>query len=120
MPTIHLEKPFRTHSHRDPNNPHIKEKKRQSVLIDIQAPKRKTVITTAGTVTFERGMAVMPDDSRAEDILGELKKTEMHPDQYNLVKHREGMWRDREHPMRTTNPGMPWARYDDLGRRLED
>jgi hypothetical protein len=110
MPAIHLKKPFRSGSHKSHLNPLIKQKK-QALVFDLDAPDGKTLETKAGTVRFEQGMAVVPDDGRAEDIFGEMQQQQKHRDQMALVRHREGMYRDKVHKHFFGSwPEMPWKR----------
>lgn len=109
---IHLPKPFRSKSHRNPNNPVLKQK-RQALVFDLDAPDGKTVNTKAGTVTFESGMAVVPDDGRAEDIHGELAQGAKHQDQMALVRHRERASMERTHRYFFGNwPEAPWKKNE--------
>ena len=109
---IRIPKPWRNRSHRDPNNPDIK-KKRQAVLVDVQSKTARNIVrTTSGDVLFEHGMAVLPDDTRAEDIHAELMQTKaLHPGHYALTRHRESVNTDRTHRFFLGSmPEMPWKR----------
>ena len=88
--------------------------KKQSVIVNIeQKNKIETVRTQAGDIVFDQGIAVLPDDTRADDVYHELKQHESHPDQFALIQHREGFRRDSLHPMRIVVPEMPWKKVKD-------
>lgn len=109
-------------SHRSPNNSEFKKKK-QTILNNLNAGDGvKVEHTQAGTVVFDQGMAVLPDDGRADEIHKELESRQVHPHQYAVTKHREGMKRDDVdvHPMRALTIGLPWNKYDDLGRLIRE
>ena len=107
-------------SHRSKKNPLLKEKK-QAVLHNMDAGDGIHVENTeAGMVVFDQGMAVLPNDGRANDIAAELKQRQRHRDQYAYVPNREGRKRDDVHAMRTTTIGLPWNEYDELGRIIRD
>ncbi len=84
--------------------------KKQSVIVNIeQKEKVQTVKTAAGDIVFDQGIAVLPDDTRADDVYGELKQHEQHPDQFALIKHREGFKRDPIHNYTFGQwPEAPW------------
>ena len=73
---------------------------------------------------FEGGVAVLPDDTRAEDIAGELQAEHgIHPahNQFGVVRHRESLKRDGIHHYKFGQwPGAPWHRYDELGKRIKE
>ena len=109
-------------SHRSSNNSEFKKKK-QTVLNNLDAGDGiKVEHTEAGTVVFDQGMAVLPNDGRADEIHKELESRQRHPDQYAVTKHRESMSRQDVdlHPMRSLTIGLPWNKYDKLGRKVED
>jgi len=114
-------------SHRNPGNKLLNEKK-QTILHDCDAGDGIHVEhTSAGTVVFDQGMAVLPNDSRANDIYGELMARKrdsngkaVHPHRYAYTPNREGMKRDNIHKMRVTTIGLPWNKYDEFGRKIED
>jgi hypothetical protein len=115
---INWNRPFRNKSHRSKANP-LFEQKKQTLLQDLDHAKGIHVENTkAGTVVFEDGLAVLPNDGRANEMWAELNGKRRHPHQYAYNPGREGMKRDPLHPNRITNPGMPWAEYDDRGRRI--
>lgn len=112
MPNIHIPKPFRTGSSRNPNNPIIKKAKRQTLFSDVNRKTPKEwVKTSAGTVLLERGQAVLPDDSRGDEMAAELKSKALDPRGTAVVRHREGVNMDRTHRYFFGQmPEMPWKR----------
>lgn len=80
-------------SYRRPDHPSFKEKK-HTLLIDSQGASNKTIKTESGTLRFENGVAVLPDDTRARDIYDELQGSKdpsvraLHPNQYSLVEDK--------------------------------
>lgn len=125
MPNIHIPKPFKNGSTKDRNNPLLQKEKnpKQAVLYNVQAGAGTTYAKTSqGNVRFDNGHAVLPDDGRAQDIAGEIKeKYGTHPGHFKLVQGREGMQIDTVHNYKFgSHPAMPWARYDEFGRRLPD
>lgn len=125
LPNIHIPKPFKNGSTKDRNNPLLQKEKhpKQAVLTNIQAGAGTTYARTShGNIRFDNGAAVLPDDGRADDIAGEIKETYgRHPHHFRLTKGREGMQIDTVHNYKFgSHPAMPWARYDEFGRRLPD
>lgn len=121
-----IKAPFRNKSHKSKGNP-LFDKPKQAVIFDIQSKdgeEVRTVKTKAGTVRFDGGVAVLPDDTRADDIYGELKEQHgMHPlhNQFGLVRHRDSMKKDPVHRYKFFQwPGMPYHRYDELGRVIKE
>jgi len=108
-------------SHRNPNSGVLNQKK-QTIIHDCDAGDGIRVeYTEAGTVVFDNGTAVLPNDSRANDILGELKSRKFnHRDRYAFIKDREGMKRDNIHNFTFGTVELPWNKYDELGRKIED
>jgi hypothetical protein len=109
-------------SHRSTYNSQFKKKK-QTVLNNLMAGDGiKVEHTEAGTVVFDQGMAVLPNDGRADEIHKELESRQTHPGHYAVTKHREGMSRQDVdlHPMRALTISLPWNKYDELGRKIED
>lgn len=112
-------------SYRRPDHPSFQEK-RHSMIVDAQGASNKEIRTESGTLKFENGVAVLANDSRARDIVDELRGSTnpsvraLHPNQYSLIENKPTVNTDTIHRMRITNPGMPWARYDELGRRILD
>ena len=75
-------------SYKRSDHPSFQDKK-HTLLIDTQGASNKTIRTESGTLRFEDGVAVLPDDSRARDIYDEIQVTEaLHPDQYTLVEDK--------------------------------
>ena len=108
-------------SYRRSDHPSFKEK-RHTMVVDSQGASNRDVQTESGTLRFENGVAVLPDDGRARDIVQEMNATGKanHPNQYALLEKRPTVNVDiGTHPMRVTSPGMPWATYDELGRRVK-
>ena len=75
-------------SYRKSDHPSFKEKK-HTLLIDNQGASNRDIKTESGTLRFENGVAVLPDDTRARDIYDEIKATEaLHPGQYSLIEDK--------------------------------
>lgn len=108
-------------SYQKSDHPSFRDKK-HTLLIDAQGASNKSIKTESGTLRFENGVAVLPDDSRAKDIYDEIQKTQArHPQQYALVQDKPTVNVDETHRYTFgSHPAMPWARYDELGRRLPD
>jgi len=107
-------------SYRRSDHPSFQDKK-HTLLIDSQGASNKSIETESGTLQFENGVAVLPDDSRAKDIHDEMRaKHSLHPNQYTLLEDKPTVNTNEIHRMRITSPGMPWATYDELGRRVYD
>lgn len=65
------------------------EQKKHSLVIDAQGASNREVRTESGTLKFENGVAMLPNDSRARDIVDEMNATEArHPHQYMLSEKR--------------------------------
>jgi hypothetical protein len=108
-------------SYRSGANP-LWGKKKHSLLIDSQGASNKTIRTESGTLKFENGVAALPNDERAKDMYDEIQKTEaLHPNQYSLVENKPVVNPDTIHRYTFgSHPAMPWATYDELGRRVKD
>jgi phosphoribosyl-ATP pyrophosphohydrolase len=108
---IKIPKPFKNKTYKSRHNK-VLDKKKQSVIMDIEAKGHKEVKTEAGNVVFDQGIAVLEDDSRADEIHAELQeKHQIHPDQYSYVRHREGMKRSEIHNYTFGQwPQMPWKK----------
>jgi len=75
-------------SYRRSDHPSFQEKK-HTLVIDSQSASNRDVRTESGTLRFENGVAVLPDDSRARDIVQEMNATEAnHPHQYALIEDK--------------------------------
>lgn len=86
-------------SYKRSDHPSFQEK-RHSLVIDSQGASNREVQTEVGTLKFEDGVAVLPDDTRARDIIDEMNETEaMHPDQYALVEKKPTVNVDPIHRM---------------------
>lgn len=105
----------------DPNASVLKQKK-QALIHDCDAGDGVHVeYTEAGTVVFDHGTAVLPDDTRADDIMAELKSRKTnHRDRYAYIRHRESMRRDPIHNYTFGTIELPWAKYDEFGKRIND
>jgi len=113
-------KNYKNPSYRSGANP-LWGKKKHSLLIDSQGASNREIQTESGTLKFENGVAALSDDSRAKDIYDEIQKTKAsHPNQYALIEDKPTVNTDRTHRMRIVSPGMPWRKYDALGRIVED
>lgn len=108
-------------SHRDPNASVLQQKK-QTIIHDCDATDGVHIEhTEAGTVVFDQGMAVLPNDGRADEIMAELKgRKGNHRSRYAYVKDREGMRRDPLHKMRIQTVALPWNKYDEFGRKIDE
>jgi len=85
-------------SYRNPNS-NILNQKKQTIIHDCDAGDGIHVeYTEAGTVVFDHGTAVLPNDMRAQDIAAELKSRKTnHRDRYAVVRDRESMKQDDIH-----------------------
>ena len=92
-----LAKNYTNPSYRRSDHPSFGEKK-HSLLIDSQGASNKSIETESGTLRFENGVAVLPDDSRAKDIYDEMKvKHSLHPNQYSLTEDKPTVNADTVH-----------------------
>lgn len=86
-------KDYKNPSYKRPDHPSFKDKK-HTLLIDSQGASNKEIKTESGTLRFEDGVAVLPDDTRAKDIYDELQQSKdpnvraLHPNQYALVENK--------------------------------
>ena len=79
------------------DHPSFQEKK-HTLLIDNQGASNRSIPTESGTLRFENGVAVLPDDDRAKDIYDEIVATEaLHPGQYTLVEDKPTVNVDKIH-----------------------
>jgi hypothetical protein len=84
-------------SYKRSDHPSFKEKK-HSLVIDTQGASNREIHTESGTLRFEDGVAVLPDDTRAKDIYDEMLATQAtHPDQYTLVEDKPTVNVDKIH-----------------------
>lgn len=87
-------------SYKRSDHPSFQEKK-HALIIDSQGASNKEIRTESGTLRFEDGVAVLPDDSRAKDIYDEIKATKaLHPQQYSLVEKKPTVNVDKIHRMK--------------------
>ena len=114
-----IKKPWVNQRHNSPFNREL-NKKKQAIIQNLTDNPDGIHIeeTKAGTVVFDHGTAVLPNDGRANDIYWELRSREKHRAHYNLVTQREGFKRDPTHKYRIMNPALPWNTYDELGRKV--
>lgn len=87
-------KPWVSASHRDPNNRLVTDRaSKYGMILDKESEGKPRVErqTSAGTVVFEQGLAVVPDDARGNDIAHELMANGKYPEQYNYHTGRRGM-----------------------------
>ena len=128
MPNLHLtdKKKYVNPSYRQSNHPSFQEKK-HTLIIDAQVSSNKSIKTESGTLRFENGVAVLPHDERGRDIVDELNGSNdpnvraLHPDQYALVENKRTVNVDETHRYHFgSHLPMPWATYDERGRRVED
>ena len=81
-------KDYRNPSYRRPDHPSFGEK-RHSMIVDAQGASNREIKTESGTLKFENGVAVLPNDTRAKDVYDELlAKHARHPKQFMLSEKR--------------------------------
>lgn len=74
------------------------EKKKHSLVIDSQGASNREVRTESGTLKFENGVAMLPHDTRARDIVDEMNASEaLHPQQYALIENKSTVNVDKTH-----------------------
>ena len=115
MTNIHLnnKSKWTNPSYRSPAHPSFQEK-RHSLIIDAQNASNRKVKTESGTLKFENGVAVLPADERAGDIVDELNETEaLHPQQYSLTRKRTVNIDEIHRYHFGSHPAMPWHKYDE-------
>jgi hypothetical protein len=84
-------------SYRRSDHPSFQEKK-HTLVIDNQGASNRDIQTESGTLRFENGVAVLPNDTRAKDIYDEIAATEaLHPNQYTLVEDKPTVNADTIH-----------------------
>ena len=83
-----IAKNYKNPSYKNAGHPSFEDKK-HTLLIDSQGASNREIQTESGTLRFEDGVAVLPDDSRAKDIYDEIQVTDAkHPQQYTLVEDK--------------------------------
>ena len=111
MPSIQIkpDKPWKNSTYKSKYNKELDAKK-QSVIVNIEQQSQiETVRTKGGDIVFDQGIAVLPNDTRADEVVSELRQTQKHPDQYALIKNREGFKRESGHNYHFGQlPEMPW------------
>lgn len=114
MPSVQTQT-YKNESYADKNNPNFKGKK-HNLVIDAQGASNREVQTESGTLRFENGVAVLPPDTRAEDIVAEMNEGSdlvgdnqaLHPNQFALIKGRENINMDSVHRYHFgSQPGLP-------------
>ena len=120
---LHLGKKseYKNPSYRRSDHPSFQQK-RHTMVVDAQGASNKEIQTESGTLRFENGVAVLPDDSRARDMVQEMNATNaLHPNQFALIEKKGTVNVDKTHRYHFGSyPAMPWATYDELGRRVKD
>ena len=112
-------------SYRRSDHPSFQEK-HHTLIIDAQGASNKVIPTESGNLRFENGVAVLPSDDRARDIVDELNGSSdpnvraLHPEQYALVEKKRTVNVDSIHNYTFAAMAMPWATYDERGRRVAD
>ena len=122
IPTPNKGKQWVNESHKNPHANVLKDKK-QTIIHDCDAGDGIHVEhTEAGTIVFDQGMAVLPNDSRASDILGELKTRKgNHRDRYAYVPNREGRKRDPIHNYTFAYNNVPKEKWERVfGKEKKD
>ena len=90
-------KDYKNPSYRSGSNP-LWGKKKHSLIIDAQGASNREIQTESGILRFENGVAALPDDSRARDIVQEMNvTTALHPKQFSLVEDKPTVNTDQTH-----------------------
>ena len=113
MPNVHIQKPFKSGSHRNPHNRELQAKKTTLVLDALDKSPRRDVETSVGTFHFENGLAVLPNDGRGNEVAAELREKSLDPNAVVEVRHRESMLPHRRREASQsfhTVPALPWKR----------
>jgi hypothetical protein len=120
MPAVHLpKKPWVSDTITARGNETIQQKKQILIVDGNDKERKRSVKTDAGTVKFVEGTAVLPNDARGRDIASEYYESKcLDRGGVAVVRDREGMWRDPIHKDTFAFHGVPWATYDELGRRI--
>jgi len=122
MLSVHLpKKPWVSDTVTARGNKTIQQKKQILIVDGNDKEQKRSVKTDAGVVRFEHGTAVLPNDARGRDIADEYYEAKaLDRGGVAVVRDREGMWRDPIHRDTFSFHGVPWATYDELGRRISD
>ena len=97
MPNVNFKRDYRNESYKTSGNPNFRKKK-HSLIIDSQGASEGAIKTESGTLNFESGIAMLPDDSRAEDMHAEITaKYANHPGHFALVQDKPTANVDRTH-----------------------
>src|SRR3990167_5059554 len=92
-----LAKGYKNPSYLRPDHPSFQEK-RHSMIVDAQGASNKEIKTESGTLKFENGVAVLPNDTRAKDVYDELNaRHARHPNQFMLSEKRGTVNVDETH-----------------------
>ena len=72
----------------------------------------EAIQTEAGLIVFQQGMAVLPNDTRPDDVRAELAERHgLHPGHFVLHKGQRNKFRDGIHHYQFGEwPEMPWKR----------
>lgn len=124
LPTLRLTNPreWMNPSYKKRSNRILNESPRHAILQDLQAKATRNVIeTAAGRIVFENGIAVLPNDTRADDVKAELAETRgLHPGHYILHKGQRNKFRDGVHHYTFgVWPGAPWHEHDLTGKVIK-
>ena len=92
-----LAKGYKNPSYLRLDHPSFQEK-RHSMIVDAQGASNKEIKTESGTLKFENGVAVLPNDTRAKDVYDELNaRHARHPNQFMLSEKRGTVNVDETH-----------------------
>jgi hypothetical protein len=110
---LHLQtkKSWASGSHKDPNNRLLTDHgSKFGILLDQdgEGKARLERKTSAGTVVFENGMAVVPNDMRGKDIAAELKSKARYPEQINYHPDRDAFQMKRDRQVMWRMPAWNW------------
>ena len=112
-------------SYRRSDHPSFNDKY-HTLIIDAQGASNKVIPTESGNLRFENGVAVLPNDERARDIVDELNGTDdpniraLHPEQYALVEKKRTVNADPIHNYRFGFSRSIAARWDDIFGRNDE
>ena len=122
MPAVHLKKPWVSDTVTARGNKTVQQKKQILIVDGNDKERKRSVETTAGTVKFVEGTAVLPNDARGRDIADEYYQARcLDQGAVAVVKDREGFWRDPVHRnFWGSMPEMPWKRDDEDSKRTTE